>query len=783
MNSLLNARKKRRIIILATTIYMSSFCGLSYANDSIDSSTAVNVGVVGKNNITKNEKQKKKIENKIFKSTVNANQVTRQQIEQRVIPGGNVLTAANSVPGVNIRTNGVGGGADREQLRINGVRAGFNGVSNPLSQGITFLFDGIPLNNPFGHLTDNVFPISTMIDHIIVVQGPGEASNHYPNSFGGSINLIPRKPTGKFGGQVSIGGGSFDSYSSSTVLNLGSLDGWKTLFSAGYTQSGLGRSGDLSGDVNKAQAYYLATSKRINRNVKTSFGIYYAMIQDHRPNYIPVYPVNGVNVNGFNSDSAPYSETTSGFHSAPDDAQYKIETYKDILAYNKTRINLTKNSFLNSEFWYRGLSVYKIGGDPSNVPYYPNLDQDGTGNETRGTNSFGYRLTAHIMSKNNHVEFGGYYWHIDEREQNGSFNYGDPISEPYHYQSYSYPYSNEMLFAQDTFIPVKWFRLNAGLAFQNYSVSVANESQSYIDENFDNPSQIAYPKGPSISKQYTALSPNVGLNIIPYRGVNMFFDWSVNHKTGNNGETGGGTNDVSFNAPTKLGSFESFVGGIRYHHKDFKAELSAFHQLVKNVFVSYSYVIYSPSGNTEVIVYNPADSTYNGVNFFAGYEPTSGFYGYINGTMQHAFYNSYLDTQTLTTYHGLPVSTNPSFQVSSLIGYRLYNDNSLYNFQLMDNYTSSIYLGGSQIPSTTLLPYGAANILNLRLTDTTSLLSSVLPFVKGVKLGLYVDNILNRKYNEIGRFGGSLASAENNKVIGAVPGAGRSVYGSLTAYF
>lgn len=132
-----------------------------------------------------------------------------------------VASALNLLPGVSVQNLG----ARNERLIF--IR-GFNSRQVPL------FMDGIPVYVPYdGNVDLNRF---TTFDIAQIDVSKGNASVLYgPNTLGGSINLVSRRPTKELEANLKLGTGmdsAFDTNYYQTALNLGSNQGW------GYIQGG-----------------------------------------------------------------------------------------------------------------------------------------------------------------------------------------------------------------------------------------------------------------------------------------------------------------------------------------------------------------------------------------------------------------------------------------------------------------------------------------------------------------------------------------------------------------
>jgi len=150
----------------------------------------------------------------------------------------NIAVIAPGVSG-GISPNGPGLGETKNSIR--GFQDGQFNVT----------FDDIPFGDTNGptHHSTSYFPAS-IIDHITVERGPGNASNIGQSTFGGSVNMYSLVPSNDFGVATFFSGGSWNTQLAGATVNTGALEalgGAKFLVTAqdmssdGYlTNSGVG---------------------------------------------------------------------------------------------------------------------------------------------------------------------------------------------------------------------------------------------------------------------------------------------------------------------------------------------------------------------------------------------------------------------------------------------------------------------------------------------------------------------------------------------------------------
>ena len=77
--------------------------------------------------------------------------------------------------------------------------------------------DGVFIPKAIGNVTD-----MANIDHIEILRGP-QGTLYGRNSLGGAVNIVTQKPTGEFGGYLTLGAGNYGSTQARGVLNLPKL--------------------------------------------------------------------------------------------------------------------------------------------------------------------------------------------------------------------------------------------------------------------------------------------------------------------------------------------------------------------------------------------------------------------------------------------------------------------------------------------------------------------------------------------------------------------------------
>lgn len=776
--------------VLTAIIFGSSFVvsNSALASDNGTAKPAYNVGEVSHGNVYASSAKKKA--EKHLHSTLHVVHISKKQIDNTVPPGGSVVYALKNVPGVQIQGYGGQAGAQRNEIRLNGVTAGWTGTgSNPERDALQFNFDGIPMNDPYadweGFETSTV-PISAIFSGIKVTQGPGNPADRYYDALGGTVDLIPWAPSNRASATVSIGGGSFDSYNASAVLQTGKIDGWKTVLAGGYTRSGsfLKSNGYYKGN-SQGSAIYLKTKRAILHHAGTfSIAGYFSNIEEFRPYGTPIYNTPGITVNGPNTPGAYFSQQTQGYYyTLPNTTYFKNVQGHVYMVWAKLMEHLTHNLKVTNTTYYRfGHRIHNVnnyyGYDSYAEWYHVNRD------------TFGDRLAFSYALPNNLVRFGlNYITMRTKHDQNGYSvdpAYGGPL-DPTYIRNLIYNWQNFAPYIQDKISLLHGdLTIVPGLMLEHYNYRWIDNSASSIPQG----DPYLTPTGPSgvipvkLSTNAIFLSPNKHVtynNLEPSVGVNYkfiphtsaFFTWAEHHSTPQEGAFWSGNADQ---VPEEPVTVHSFIGGLRYVNGPISASVSGFLQHFKNQFL-LTQTAYE-GGLLENI--SKLSATYNGINLSAGYNPQEGFSGLLNATFQHDYYNKYVGSNGIT-YHGLPINNVPNFTLFASVGYNWFSDQTAWRINLNDSYDGSAPLINENTGLPTTIKWGGHNVLSLFASARTAMFNRDVPGLKYLKFTFSIDNLLDRKYESIVSLGS--LSSDTPITYNGLAGAPLALYGSLTASF
>jgi len=99
-------------------------------------------------------------------------------------------------------------------------------------QPVGLYVDGVPIGKSAGAAFDLVD-----LERVEVLRGP-QGTLYGKNTIGGAVNLITREPSGVFGGQLMLSGGSFDQYTGKLSFDLPEVAGFSTSFGVVTKQNG-----------------------------------------------------------------------------------------------------------------------------------------------------------------------------------------------------------------------------------------------------------------------------------------------------------------------------------------------------------------------------------------------------------------------------------------------------------------------------------------------------------------------------------------------------------------
>ncbi|MBU2764866.1 TonB-dependent receptor [Acidithiobacillus ferrivorans] len=782
---------------LNITVIAAAQAGVTSPTTSVATNDAVNVGKVnassgiltesGKLLASTNEKLTKK---KIFQSTQSETVISKKQM-QALGPASGAAQALSTAPGITVRGYAGVASTGRYAISVRGAKVGWASVAgNPERNGITVLFDGIPMNDLVsnnGSWDSNEIPILQMISGINVIYGPGNPASRWFDSLGGTINFVPVQPSLKPSAEAGTFFGSNGTYGLHFNVKTGAYNGWSAVLAGGYTQNNTFRTGSFNAP-SRAFAYFGKVVKSFKSGT-FSVGGYINSANEFRPNFIPVSPIQGITTQGLNANAPLYSQATSGYYSSlPESLWFKQLTVQDYMLYSKLHLKLDRDVGLHEMLWYRhGHRIHnrinnfqlEPGSAPGNTNeyYYPNSD------------TFGDKLYFDWKLPYNTVKAGGYWIQQQENSlqanpQNNSIpqtaiaSFTNPTVQ---YNSTTTDTTYLAGFIQDTIKPISGLNITPGLSAVEFATQFYNNGTEGIP--YVAPSAVNFSATPNGSKTFTKLEPSIGLHYAPVKWGAAYANYAITYQNANNGAFGaynGNIVNYSTLQPVKSTDYEigaKFLVKSWLFLHDFTFNVNYYNDHLSNETIPITL-----ANGTERFA--GANSTLNGVNLTVADSPNWHWHMYANLGLSHDYYNSYTPSGGGITSSGLPASYSPNMTFTAGAYYRTYLDGILISPNLVDQYTSSQYLFNNLTGAPSYQTQGGYNVLNAGITLKTEIFNRYVPTLKNVSLSAGITNLLGRKYNPIeyitsgGYFGGNSAGT-----ILADPGAPRQYYVAVSAKF
>ncbi len=748
------------------------------------SSSAVAVGEVSAQSSSAVEAADKPLTaRKIFRSTQSQAVIGKKDIA-KIGPAAGAAQALSLAPGITVRGYGGISSTARYEIAVRGVKVGWSSVNGDVERnGLTVLFDGVPMNNLIGHngqWDSNEIPIMQIIQGVNVTYGPGNPAGRWFDSIGGTVNFVPLQPSSKPGAQIGTSFGSNGTLGYHFDIRTGSYDGWSGVLAGGYTRNNTFRTGSFSAP-SQSFAYFGKVNKKFASG-NFSLGGYVDSNREFRPNFIPVTPIQGITTEGLDANAPLYSQPTSGYYSSlPESVWFKQLKVEDYLLYSKLNLNLGSGIGLHELAWYRhGHRVhYRINnytpGNPANSEFY---------NPTSDT--FGNKLYFSWKLPYNLVKAGGSWIHQKFTTPYAGFNTLLGTSPAYPTQYNSDVLYNDYLtgFLQDTVRPVSGLKITPGIAAVQYQTQMYNNgSQVFtnLPAGASNQTLIG-----SSADTISAIEPSIGIRYAPVHWAAVYgsFSKAYQNPTDNNFgayNSNGGTINFGSLKPVKSTDYE-FGAKFLVHNWAFLHNFSVnvnyyFDRLSNETIATYL-------TNIAQTKFASADAVVNGVNISMADNPSWNWHLFANLSLNHSYYTKYLPQGGGTAMGGINVSYSPAVALSAGIDYRYYYDGFLFTPEFLDQYTGSQYLFNNLTGAPSHQKQPGFNIANLILGVKTTRFNPYIPTLKYVKLSFGIYNLFGEQYNPIeyitsgGYFGGNSAGA-----ILADPGAPRQYFATLSAGF
>ena len=760
----------------------------------------------------------------------------RDQIRASSTVGG-IAAAMSLIPGVSTSTYGTTG-STKTTISINGIKTGWAGFSggNPDNGSVSPTFDGVPMANPGNDLWQTtLIPQSSVIETMNVTYGPGAPKDRWWTNIGGAIDFVPLQPTDKFGGDVSLTYGSYQTKNESFDLQTGDLDGWRTVIAGGLNQANNFLQG-ADGYKNPSDNYaYYAKTRRLFASGRGDFslGAYVARSSAQRPFPIPVAPIPGITITGPGNPGALISQQTTGYYTTlPYAVNWKLDTNAIEMLWSHLNLRLSDVTSIHNLAYFN--HEHRLHYTPLH-DYLPPLQSTWESNRP-SSYVLGDKLTFEFKLPYNHVFAGGYLqgsrYYSQEQTWNPNANFaglvgpggptapanlmGSPVAPNGNYDSDIFYQLNAAVYVQDTITPLPGLAITPGFREVNYSTDFyANESSVFplavlynpcgdLSQINPDPNCVTLNPSPSAHTSFRRGEPSIGVNWRALPWLALYANYGVSYRYP---ENGGGTGPYvvipAQNVHLEKGA-DTLVG-IKLH-KDRWGPVTDM-----ALDVSYSHLDYTHETIPSALAAGGAllafaSSTYDGVNIFGDASLVHDLYAFANIGIVSAKFKDYINGNTdangnTIVYHNVPIPYTPTANMSFGLYYLWHLDGvvveprltyvrtgSQYAFDNNNNITaagafnqdsytgpngSAIQTGNTNIP--------AFGILNF--STSVDVPTSWSLGLKDLKATFEVDNLANKQYNSFEYItSGGLYNGGAGAVI-AYPGAPRTWYVTLTAGF
>ncbi len=770
-----------------------------------------------------------------------AESVTRSDIAM-FGPDAGGTQALSVLPNVYVSGTDNYSATGRQQISIRGIKVGYNSIPGDLeTNAITVELDGVPLNSlsqgTGWHSVE--IPLGVLMSGENVIIGPGNPSERWYNSMGGTIDFIPVQPTPRAGGKVMLAGGSSSTLDASAVYNTGAINGWSTVFgfATGRSQAIRDTADSLPADT---EEIYIKTRKQLDGG-SVSFGGYYQRNHEWRPNMIPLTPVPYVNEGGVGI-GAPYSQQTSGFYATlPRSVWHKTIEIQNYLLWSHLHLELSSSLKLSNILWVRLGKVVHIRSNnellPNNPLYAASGYSDPSNPDTNHehyierSRTLGDRLAfAETFNRMDTLKFGGYM--ITARAKNESPSWstfdGSSLAQPEQFGASIDTNFYWAAFLEDDFRPIQRLKIVPGIRvvefisdFSNLSPTAACAAYGLSGCTYGAPLPAfpvltgptrtvlgyAFPgesfqfnsgsidTNPDQTSNFVRYEPSLGVNYEALRDLNLFANFSISRHNPNSGNLDQSP-PVIF-ATLKPAKSEQYDFGLRYAAlrlgalRNIYASLDFFHNLLADETITYSPS--APANQPNVTYFGYGSATFKGVDFSFRADFSPHWSGFANVGYLKSRWNEYQSpitpSGTQSTGYGLPVSNSPKDTLNAGATYRLRLPFGRLRATLWDQYIGKRYLFDKNQGLPTTIANPAYDLLNVSLSARTRWLRGVIPGVRSSTFSLQVLNLTDKQYNstEYISSGGyfqtsSLPNPQAGYII-ANPGAPRLVYGSVTLKF
>lgn len=677
-------------------------------------------------------------------------------------PIGGSAQALTAAPGVNIYGYGGIASTARSEIVVRGIKTGWSSVNGDIEKnGIMFLLDGIPMNNMIaanGHFEPTELPIMPLISHVHVTYGPGDPSNRWFDSMGGTVNYVPVQPARELGFSFATGAsyGSYGTKSTYLILHTGFWRGWSAVASGGITANDTFRTQGWNAPA-QGWAGYGKVRKQL-ANGSFSIGYYMGHNYDYRPNFLPVTPINqngqAITTQGLRGPNpnvpanAPlYSQATTGFYSSLDGSYwFKLVRVNSALVYSRLQLGLSRHLLFRQKLWYRhGYRLhYRVNnyfgpGSPNTEWYYPTTD-------TLGDQS----SILWDGWKHNEVSAGGYLMHGLYNTPVAIYNpaMGTSKTDPFGFNADDLTTDYGVAYLQDRISLLPNLFLTPGISEQLFDTHFYNVGRGAFPAASANAIQFSTTQ--DSFKKFARFSPSVSLAYLPFSWLGLHGNYAESYQNPVDRAFGAdaGTNSVDLAQLLPVKSRDA-EGGVRLNLCDgswlgkCSVDTTYFHDELSDETMEVT--------NSELT--NPltefafGSAVYNGVALSFNDIPSWHVQLHGNATFQHDYFLHYSPQGSTLDYAGYPISDSPNLTANlGLSTYFSAGGWGLFAPQLWWQYVGARDLFSNYINAPTRQAMPGYGLVNLTLSASLSRLGGAFAH-SPLQLSFGIYNLFNKQYN------------------------------------
>ncbi|HEY4443860.1 MAG TPA: TonB-dependent receptor [Steroidobacteraceae bacterium] len=716
------------------------------------------------------------IETQYSQSTITAEQIDNLSLG----PTTTVQTLLNLQPSILAYTDGPLG--TRQNINFRAFASG----------EFAETYDGIALNDVFNAAVtnqasniNNVLLTPSNIDSVQIYRGINNPAVNSYNSLGGTIDYLPRQPTGQFGVEVEGSYGSFATSKVRAVVNFADFGGFKQVLSYERGTS----NGWAASTKDRNNNFFYSANFSTDRGDRLAAYVVYNTNSGYTPFNMPV-PLLQANGNYYqwpyswtyedNNDSnwlaiLDYDLPLSG------GIEFRNKVFGGVNDYRRT-------SYSNPLFQQSATQPYNLENTPSGFPFwlsYPNgptYDPAAVfGAVDAGTqyHFYGYKAwgigdspTLTLALPYNTVTFGGNY------------TYGSLHSREYWYGSYDMPNTigyNDAWDESDQRTLISVFAQDE-IALFGGNLHVTPGVKYVHAKTSDHDSVgIYYPLAGTVGDTEHFISPTFGLNykISPVLAIYGAFGRNIKFPDitayyGGFQTAADGTYSV-VPVTVKPEFVNDYELGLRYRQDNYSVTLNGYRENFTNTFINS---VSSTTGLTSVS--NGGSSRYEGVELQVTANLAKTAYGDFDGLLNYS-HNKAVFNAKFTTYTGAsvlagqPLAGVPRDLASAALNWHLAG----WRAAIAVRYVGLQYIDQFNAGTPTASTIGAHTIADLGLSKTFEL-DNAFGGLRSVRLALNVDNLFDKYY-----FNEAYTDTDfnMNSFVRAVPGAPRAIIGTVDMRF